>query len=47
MIRTVLKQNAGFNDSDKSFGAVLYSGDLYLEQRQKYLFDGKGTYEYT
>mmetsp|Transcript_40948 Transcript_40948/g.85450 ORF Transcript_40948/g.85450 Transcript_40948/m.85450 type:complete len:573 (-) Transcript_40948:730-2448(-) len=47
IIRTVLNKNVGFNDSDKNFGPVLYSRDLYLEQCQKHLFDGKGTYEYT
>jgi hypothetical protein len=46
VIRTVLSRNVGFNDSD-NFGPVLYSRDLYLEQCQKHLFDGKGTYEYT
>jgi hypothetical protein len=43
----MLDLSSSFNDSDKSFGPVLYSGDLYLEQCQKHLFDGKGTYEYT
>ena len=47
MIRTVLNRNVGFNNSDKNFGPILYSRDLYLEQCQKHLFDGKGTYEYT
>jgi hypothetical protein len=47
MIRTTLNRNVGFNDSDKNFGPVLYSRDLYLEQCKKHLFDGKGTYEYT
>ena len=47
MIRTVLNKNVGFNDSDKNFGPVLYSRDLYLEQCKKHLFDGKNTYEYT
>jgi hypothetical protein len=47
MIRTVLNRNVGFNNSDKNFGPVLYSRDLYLEQCKKHLFDGKGTYEYT
>jgi hypothetical protein len=47
MIRTVLNKNVGFNDSDKHFGPVLYSWDLCLEQCQRHLFDGKGTYEYT
>jgi hypothetical protein len=46
IIRTVLNRNVGFNDSDKNFGPVLYSWDLYLDQCQKHLFDGKGTYEY-
>jgi hypothetical protein len=47
MIRTVLNRNVGFNDSDKNFGPVLYSRDLYLQQCQMHLFDRKGTYEYT
>jgi hypothetical protein len=47
IIRMVLNKNAGFNDSDKNFGPVLYSRDLYLEQCKKHLFDEKGTYEYT
>ncbi len=47
IIRTVLNQNFGLNYSDKNFGPVLYSRDLYLKQCQKHLFDGKGTYEYT
>jgi hypothetical protein len=47
MIRTTLNRNVGFNDTDKNFGPVLYSRDLYLEQCKKRLFDGKGTYEYT
>jgi hypothetical protein len=42
VIRTVLNRDVGFNDSDKNFGPVLYSRDLYLEQCQKHLFDGKG-----
>jgi hypothetical protein len=45
--RTVLNKNVGFNNSDKNFGPVLYSRNLYLEQCQKHLFDDKGTYEYT
>ena len=47
VVRTVLNKNVGYNDSDKHFGPVLYSRDLYLEQCRKHLFDGKGTYEYT
>ena len=47
VIRTVLNRNVGFNNSDKNFGPVLYSRDLYLKQCQMHLFDGKGTYEYT
>jgi hypothetical protein len=48
-IRTTLNKNVrvGFNDSDKNFGPVLSSRDLYLELCRKHLFDGKGTYEYT
>jgi len=40
--RTVLNKNVGFNNSDKNFGPVLYSRNLYLEQCQKHLFDGSG-----
>jgi hypothetical protein len=47
IIRTVLNRNVGFNNSDKNFGPVLYSRDLYLDQCKKHLYDGKGTYEYT
>ena len=47
MLRTVLNRNVGFNNSDKNFGPVLYSRDLYLKQCQMHLFDTKGTYEYT
>ena len=47
IIRTVLNKNVGFNNSDKNFGPVLYSRDLYLEQCKKHLFDAKDTYEYT
>ncbi len=47
MIHTTLNRNVGFNDSDMNFGSVLYPRDLYLEQCKKYVFDGKGTYEYT
>ena len=47
IIRTVLNRNVGYNNSDKNFGPVLYSRDLYLDQCQKHLYDGKGTYEYT
>ena len=46
-IRTVLTRNVGFDNSDKNFGPVLYSRDLYLKQCQMHLFDTKGTYEYT
>ena len=47
MIRTVLNKNVGFNNSDKNFGPVLYSRDLYIEQCRLTLFDDKGTYQYT
>ena len=47
MTRTVLNKYVGFNGSDKNFGQVLYSRDLYLEQCQKHLFEGKGTCKYT
>jgi hypothetical protein len=47
MIRTVLNKNVGFNNSDKNFGPVLYSRDLYLEQCMLHLFDDKGTYQFT
>jgi hypothetical protein len=46
-LRMVLNRNIGFNNSDKNFGPVLYSRDLYLKQCQMHLFDNKGTYEYT
>ena len=46
-VSAVLNKYVGFNDSDKNFGPVLYSREFYLEQCQKHLFDGKGTYEYT
>jgi hypothetical protein len=41
IIRTVLNRNVGFNNSDKNFGPVLYSRDLYLDQCKKHLYDGK------
>jgi hypothetical protein len=44
MLRTVLNRNIGFNNSDKNFGPVLYSLDLYLKQCQMHLYDQKGTY---
>jgi hypothetical protein len=47
MLRTALNRNVGFNNSDKNFGPVLYSRDLYLKQCQMYLFDTRGTYEHT
>ena len=47
IIRTVLNKNVGFNNSDKNFGPVLYSRDLYIEQCKLTLFDDKGTYQYT
>ncbi len=46
IICTVLNRNVEFDDSDKNFGPVLYSRDLYLDQCQKHLFYGKDTYEY-
>ena len=47
IIRTVLNKNVGFNNSDKNFGPVLYSRDLYLEQCKMHLLDDKGTYQFT
>jgi hypothetical protein len=47
MLRTVLNRNIGFNNSDKNFGPVLYSRDLYIKQCQMHLYDKKRTYEYT
>ena len=47
MIRTVLNKNVGFNNSDKNFGPVLYSCDLYLEQCMLHLLDDMGTYQFT
>ena len=34
----------GFNNSDKNYGPVLYSLDLYLKQYHLLLYDEKGTY---
>ena len=47
MFRNVQGCHVGFNNSDKNFGPVLYSRDLYLEQCRLHLYDGKGTYIHT
>ena len=46
MIRTVLGYSVGYNISDKMLGPMLYSRDLYLNQRKLHREDGKGTYEH-
>ena len=45
LIRTLVNADVGFNNSDKGYGPVLYSRNLYIEQCSKHLFDAKGTYE--
>ena len=47
LFRNVQDRNVGYNISDKNYGPVLYSRDLYIEQCRKLLFDGQGSYEYT
>ena len=47
MFRTIQDRKVGYNITDKNYGPVLYSEDLYLEQCKKLLFDDKGTYEHT
>jgi hypothetical protein len=47
LFRNVQARNVGYNISDKNYGPVLYSRDLYMEQCRKLLFDEQGTYEYT
>lgn len=47
LLRTIQARDIGYNISDKNFGPVLYSRDLYLEQCEKHLRDDKGTYQYT
>ena len=47
LFRNIQERNVGYNISDKNYGPVLYSRDLYLEQCRKLLLDDKGTYEYT
>lgn len=47
MFRNIQDRKVGYNISDKNYGPVLYSEDLYLEQCKKLLFDEKGTYEHT
>jgi hypothetical protein len=42
-----MSRNVGFSNSDKNFGPVLYSRDIYLKKCEKHLYNGKGTYEYT
>ena len=47
LFRNVQDRNVGFNNSDKNYGPVLYSRNLYLEQCLLHLYDDKGTYEDT
>ena len=47
LLRKVQGSNVGFNNSDKNYGPVLYSRDLYLKQCYLHLYDDKGTYEHT
>lgn len=47
LFRNVQGRNVGFNNSDKNYGPVLYSRDLYLEQCLLHLYDDEGTYEHT
>ena len=47
ILRTVQGLHVGFNNSDKNFGPVLYSRDLYVKQCLLHLRDDKGTYRYT
>ena len=47
LFRNIQDRNVGYNISDKNYGPVLYSRDLYLEQCKKLLIDGIGTYEHT
>ena len=44
-MRTLVNADVGFNNSDKGYGPVLYSRNLYVEQCIKHLYDEKGTYE--
>jgi hypothetical protein len=47
LFRNVQGRNVGYNNSDKNYGPVLYSRDLYLKQCLLHLYDDKGTYEHT
>ena len=47
LFRNVQGRNVGYNNSDKNYGPVLYSRDLYLSQCLLHLHDDKGTYERT
>ena len=47
LFRNLQGRKVGYNISDKNYGPVLYSRDLYMEQCRKLLFDEQGTYEYT
>ena len=47
LFHNVQDHNVGFNNSDKNYGPVLYSRDLYLKQCYLHLYDDKGTYEHT
>ena len=46
-LRKAQDRQVGFNNSDKNYGPVLYSRDLYLEQCRLLLYDDKGTYMHT
>ena len=46
-LRNAQDRQVGFNNSDKNYGPVLYSRDLYLEQCSLLRYDDKGTYMHT
>jgi hypothetical protein len=45
LFRNAQGRNVGHNNSDKNYGPVLYSRDLFLSQCLLHLHDDKGTYE--
>jgi len=47
LLRNAQDRQVGFNNSDKNYGPVLYSRDLYLKQCHLLLYDDKGTYMHT
>ena len=47
LLRNAQDRQVGFNNSDKNYGPVLYSRDLYLKQCHLLLYDEKGTYMHT